>query len=76
MKRMKIMNIKEIITDKIDNCVDDFLYDDRKDDESLLVGDIEDAIVAGKITKQEVIDTFVKDLNRYLDAELRRRNEK
>ena len=43
----------------VSDMVGDFLYYDRKEDEDLPRGSIEEAVAAGEITKQEIIDAFV-----------------
>lgn len=46
----------------IENCVNDlisnFMYYDRKEDESLAVGAIEEAVAAGEITVDEIVELF------------------
>jgi len=48
----------ENINDTIEDLVSDFLYYDRKEDETLEVGDIEDAIKEGKITVDQIVSKF------------------
>ena len=58
----KIDRILSIIPDY----VSDLLYYDRKEDEDIPVGFIEEAISSGDITTQEIIDGFSKELHRVL----------
>lgn len=57
------MKIKTTIENTIADTVSNFLYYDRKGDEVLPRGAIEDAIDNGEITKQEIIDAFIKEIN-------------
>ena len=52
------MNIKESILLTVDDLVSDFLYYDRKEDETLSVGDIELAIKSGDVTIDEIVNKF------------------
>ena len=51
---------KQIILDTISDMISELLYYDRKEDEELGVGDIEQAIKDGVITVDEIL-TFIKD---------------
>ncbi len=57
------MTRRDVILDTIDDCVTDLLYYDRKDDESLPVGDIEAAVAAGEITLEDMVACFSKALD-------------
>lgn len=54
--------LKQTILNTISDIITDFLYYDRKRDESLPLDAIEKAILEGDITKQEIIDAFTKEL--------------
>lgn len=51
-------HIRNVIAD----LVTDFAWNDRKDDEDLPIGAIEDAIASGDITLDEIIQEFRKQL--------------
>lgn len=53
---------KEIIKDVASDLISEFLYYDRKEDESLPVGAIEEAIKEGVITIEEILEIFEKEL--------------
>jgi len=57
---------KESLFNIIDDLITNFLYYDRKEDESLPVGAIEQAIKKGKITADEIINRFKEQLTRNL----------
>lgn len=58
-KECRIQNMdKQIILDTISDIVTDFLFYDRKEDEELPVGKIEECIKAGEITVKEIVDYF------------------
>ena len=46
----------------VHDLVMDFLYYDRKEDEDLKVGEIEDAIKNGTVTVDEIVESFRKYL--------------
>ena len=48
----------DTLKDVIDDLVRDFLYYDRKENETLAVGEIEEAIEDGTISTQEIIALF------------------
>ena len=52
---------KHVLDSASDGCVR-FLYYDRKADESLPVFAIEDALIAGEVTVDEIVDTWRKQL--------------
>jgi hypothetical protein len=54
--------MKQTIINTIDDCVSSFLYYDRKEDEDLPRGAIEEAIKSGDITYGEIIDRFKQKL--------------
>lgn len=60
------MNKKKIIEGKIEDTVSDFLYYDRKEDEDLLVGAIEQAIKDNLITEEQIISKFTECLKKGL----------
>jgi hypothetical protein len=49
---------KQLILDTISDAVTDLLDYDRKEDEDLPRGDIEEAVAAGEITVAEMVDCF------------------
>jgi hypothetical protein len=49
---------REVIFGTIEDLVTDFLYYDRKEDEELPVGAIEEAVAAGEITAEEMTAKF------------------
>jgi len=51
-------DVKKTILDSIDDVVGDFMYYDRKEDEDLPLGAIEEALKAGDITYNEIVDRF------------------
>lgn len=54
----RVVNIHNTISDLVSN----FLYYDRKEDESLPRGEIEKAVAAGEITVEEIIAYFGQEL--------------
>ena len=52
------MNHKEIILSAVDDLVAEFLWYDRKEDEDLPRGTIQDAIAAGEVTIAEITAQF------------------
>lgn len=54
--------IKKLILGVVDDLVTNFLYYDRKEDEELGVGEIENAIKEGIITPEELAMQFLKSL--------------
>jgi Ca2+-binding EF-hand superfamily protein len=57
---------RQIIETTIDDLVSNFLYYDRKEDEDLPRGEIEAAVAAGEITKDEIVERFRKELEKGL----------
>lgn len=53
---------REIILMTVDDLVADFLYYDRKEDEDLQRGAIEEAIAAGEVTAEEIVAAFGRAL--------------
>jgi len=53
---------REIILGTVDDLVSDFLYYDRKESESLPRGAIDDAVKAGEVTVDEIVEQFRKCL--------------
>ena len=58
--------MKEDILNTVDDLVSSFLYYDRKEDEDLGVGDIEDAITKGIISIDDITDRFKKSILNYI----------
>jgi dTDP-4-amino-4,6-dideoxygalactose transaminase len=61
-------NMKQTIINAIDDTVSSFLYYDRKEDEELPRGAIEEAIKSGEITYGEIIDRFKQKIYEGLDV--------
>ena len=59
--------MKQTIIDNIDDSIAKFLYYDRKEDEDLPVGAIEEAIKSGDITYCEIVDRFKQQLLKGLE---------
>ncbi len=61
--------MKELILGTIDELVADFLYYDRKEDEDLPRGAIDDAVNSGSITVDEMVNHFRQKLEEGLEEE-------
>ena len=59
--------MKQIIMNTIDDAVSNFLYYDRKEDEELPLGSIEEAIKSGDITYGEIVERFKEQLLKGID---------
>lgn len=59
--------MRKIIFDTVTDMVSKFLYYDRKEDDELPVGAIDQAIKDGVITVNEIVDEFRNQLNKGLD---------
>lgn len=59
-------DIKEMILDTVDDGVSNLLYYDRKDDEDLPRGAIDDAVRDGAITIEDMVAKFEKSLRKGL----------
>lgn len=55
-------NVRQTILATVKDLATDFLYYDRKEDESLPVGAIERAVSDGVITVDEIVSEFRKEL--------------
>ena len=53
---------REHIIDRAKDAAGSFIYYDRKEDEDLPRGEIENAIKAGEITKAEIVAAFAGEL--------------
>ena len=60
------MDTKTLIENTVKDLVADFLYYDRKEDDVLYRGVIEDSIKNGVLSQAEIIDIFTKELNKGL----------
>jgi hypothetical protein len=60
------MNKRQDILNIIHDMVSNFLYYDRKDDEDLKDGDVQENITAGNITIEEIVEEFEKCLRKEL----------
>lgn len=49
---------REIILNAIEDSVSDLLYYDRKEDEDLRVGEIEEAVHTGVVNGREIVELF------------------
>ncbi len=65
----EMSNIKRVILDTVSDLTVDFLYYDRREDEDLHVGQIEEAIINGEITIEEILEEFRKQLTANLENE-------
>lgn len=61
--------LKRLILGTIQVVVFDFVFDDRKEDEELPQGAMEEAMKQGIITKKEMINKFAIELDRYINDE-------
>lgn len=59
---------REYIESTIDDLVGSFLYYDRKEDEELPRGEIEEAVKAGEITSEEIVKRFRKGIFEHFGA--------
>ncbi len=59
-------NRRQLILDCIHDLVIDFMFYDRKDDEELERGHIEEAVTAGEITADDIVAEFRTQLESYL----------
>jgi len=60
------MNRKECIIDSVKDLVWSLLWDDRKEDECLQRGQIEEAIETKEISIEEVVNIFEQELRKRL----------
>lgn len=61
---------REHIEANVDDLITDFLYYDRKEDETLPVGAIEEAVKAGEITAEEIVARFASRLRAGLGGQV------
>jgi hypothetical protein len=57
-----VEDIKQNIIDTVDDLVANFLFYDRKEDEDLTLGAIEEAIKDGTITIRDIVEKFEIEL--------------
>lgn len=57
---------RDTILNIVDDLVSDFLYYDRKEDEDLPRGAIEEAVRAGEVTVDEIVEKFRATLQPHL----------
>lgn len=62
------MTMKQYVLDLIDDTIADLLYYDRKEDEDLPTGKIEEMIVSGEITVDEIVARFKEQLEKGIKA--------
>lgn len=60
------MSRRETILGSVDDLVSDFLYYDRKEDEKLPRGSIDEAVRAGEVTMDEIVTRFQEQLKKGL----------
>lgn len=60
--------IKQIILNVISDLVSDFVYYDRKEDDYLPRDSIENAVLSGQITVDEMVEQFRKSLTESLES--------
>lgn len=58
--------MKQIILDTISDLCSNFLYYDRKEDESLSIEQLKSAVKNGEVTIKEMVEEFEKNLNNSL----------
>lgn len=51
---------RQKILDTLDDCGGQFVYYDRKEDEDLPQGSVEEAVAAGEITIEEIAEAFIE----------------
>ena len=61
-----MFNYKDYINSTISDLISCFLYYDRKEDDMLPVGKIEELIKSGEISNIDIINTFCEELNKGL----------
>lgn len=66
--------VKEKVFACFEDMVSDILYYDRKYDEELPVGYIEDAIKRGEFTVDEFVDAFANELYKTLESLVGKQN--
>jgi hypothetical protein len=59
-------SLKQLILGTVEDTVADFLYYDRKEDEDLPRGAIEEAVAQGQITIDEIVNQFRQSLEEAL----------
>jgi hypothetical protein len=59
-------SLKQLILGTVEDTVADFLYYDRKEDEDLPRGAIEEAVAQGQITIDEIVNQFRQNLEEAL----------
>jgi hypothetical protein len=59
-------SLKQLILGTVEDMVADFLYYDRKEDEDLPRGAIEEAVAQGQITIDEIVNQFRQSLEEAL----------
>lgn len=57
--------MKKIILASVNDLARNFLYYDRKEDEELLMGEIQECVKRGEITKEEIVEEFRKQLDEW-----------
>lgn len=61
----KSHNIKEFVLGNAKDLARNFLYYDRKEDEDLKIGDIQESVSRGLVTKEEIIQAFSDELDKW-----------
>jgi hypothetical protein len=60
--------IKAMIFATVDDLVSDFLFYDRKEDEELPLGAIQEALLSGEIQEREIVECFARKLREALGS--------
>lgn len=59
-------DLRQVILDTVSDLAADFMYYDRKEDEELPRGAIEDAVTSGVVSVDEIVNHFRAELTRKL----------
>lgn len=57
---------RELVKNTLDDCASNFLYYNRKEDEELPRGAIEEMVSKGEVTIAEIIEWFAEPVRRHL----------
>lgn len=67
-KEEDITSRSELILDTVEDLVTTLLHYGRKEDEDLPLGAIEEALAAGEITEQDIVERFHSELHEALEG--------
>ena len=59
------MTRRDLILANANDLARDFLYYDRREDEELTEGEIQEAVEKGEVTKEEIIEEFKRQLDEW-----------